>query len=96
MINKSTIFNIDRLLKKIVKKEHNYSTEKWLYIVLLDLFNKRKELDDPLGNVEEIYENFDYPEKIESFVRYMLANDSYDPSKHTKEENINQKDKIFY
>lgn len=67
-----------------------------MYIVLLDLFNKRKELDDPLGNVEEIYENFDYPEKIESFVRYMLANDSYDPSKHTKEENINQKEKIFY
>ncbi len=89
MINETTIFNIESLLKKIVKVDHGYSTEKWLYIILLDLFNKRKELDDPLGRVEEIYENFDYPEEIESFVRYMPVSDDYDPSKHTNDENIN-------
>ncbi|NUE67741.1 DUF2247 family protein [Snodgrassella sp. ESL0253] len=90
MINETTIFNIESLLKKIVKVDHCYSTEKWLYIILLDLFNKQKELDDPLGRVEEIYENFDYPEEIESFVRYMPVSDDYDPSKHTNDENINR------
>ncbi|ELY2515442.1 DUF2247 family protein, partial [Cronobacter malonaticus] len=29
-----------------------------------------------------------YPEKIESFVRYMPSTGGYDPSKHTAEENI--------
>ncbi|PXZ01426.1 DUF2247 family protein [Gilliamella apicola] len=90
MIDKTTTFKIEKLLKNIVKEERFYHTDKWLYIILLDLFNKRDELDDPLGKVEEIYENFDYPEEIESFVRYMPNTDDYDPSKHTYEENINR------
>jgi len=90
MIDKTTTFKIEKLLKNIIKEERFYHTDKWLYIILLDLFNKREKLDDPLGKVEEIYENFDYPEEIESFVRYMPSTDDYDPSKHTYKENINR------
>ena len=90
MIDKTTTFKIEKLLKNIVKEERFYHTDKWLYIILLDLFNKREKLDDPLGKVEEIYESFAYPEEIESFVRYMPSTDDYDPNKHTYEENINR------
>lgn len=90
MIDKTTAYKIERLLKNIVKEDSFYNTEKWLYIVLLDLFNERDKLDDPLGKVEEIYEDFDYPEEIECFVRYMPSTDDYDPNKHMYEENINR------
>ncbi|ENW7688323.1 DUF2247 family protein, partial [Neisseria gonorrhoeae] len=32
--------------------------------------------------------DFDYPEEIESFVRYMPPKDGYIPSNHSYEENI--------
>jgi hypothetical protein len=44
---------------------------KWLYLQLRAAFNLRDRLSDPLGVVEEIYAEFDYPRSIESFVRYM-------------------------
>ncbi|HFC6348968.1 TPA: DUF2247 family protein, partial [Neisseria lactamica] len=34
------------------------------------------------------YADFDYPEEIESFVRYMPPKDGYIPSAHSNEENI--------
>lgn len=45
------------------------------------------EVDDPLGEVEEIYSDFDYPEEMENFVRYMPASNGYDQTRHTLEEN---------
>jgi hypothetical protein len=45
--------------------------EKWLYIVLAWLFENRETLVDPLGVVEEVYSDFDYPREVASFVRYM-------------------------
>ena len=44
---------------------------KWLKIVLANLFLHKVEVGDPLAEVERIYADFDYPEEIESFVRYM-------------------------
>lgn len=45
--------------------------EKWLYLVLAWLFENRESLVDPLGIVEEVYSDFDYPREVASFVRYM-------------------------
>lgn len=45
--------------------------EKLLFIIMQWLFDIRQEFEDPLGMVEEIYADFDYPEKIAKVVRYM-------------------------
>lgn len=45
--------------------------DKWLYLILKWLYENRNDIENVLGIVEEIYEIFDYPEDIVSFVRYM-------------------------
>lgn len=47
------------------------SARKWLYLQLKAAYERRDELRDALGVVEEIYADFDYPPTIEGFVRYM-------------------------
>jgi hypothetical protein len=47
------------------------SARKWLYLQLKAAFIDRIRLSDPLGIVEQIYADFDYPPAIASFVRYM-------------------------
>jgi len=37
------------------------SARKWLYLQLRAAFERRHDLDDPLGVVEEIYADFEYP-----------------------------------
>jgi hypothetical protein len=34
-------------------------------------YQRRHDLADPLGVVEQIYADFDYPESVDRFVRYM-------------------------
>lgn len=63
------------------------SKQKWLYTVLSWLFENRAELPDPLGAVEDIYADFDYPEEIRSFVRYMPPVGQRDPRLYSLEEN---------
>lgn len=48
--------------------------ERWLYLVLAWIYEHRNECSDPLQRVEEVYADFDYPERIASFVRYMPMN----------------------
>lgn len=45
--------------------------DKWLYLILKWLFERRNDIENVLEIVEEIYEVFDYPDCIVSFVRYM-------------------------
>ena len=49
---------------------------KWLYLVLAWLFEHRDELPDPLHLVEIVYAEFDYPEAVAGFVRYMPTDDA--------------------
>ena len=82
---------VGNVLRDLAGKEPIISDEKikekWLYIVLSWLFEKRSEFSDPLACVEEVYADFDYPDEIAGFVRYMPVTDGYDTSKHTPEEN---------
>jgi hypothetical protein len=82
---------IGELLRKLAiasPKEDSISVmRKWLYLVLAWLFENKNLFSDPLGEVENVYTNFDYPAEIENFVRYMPVTDGYDPSAHTKDEN---------
>lgn len=47
------------------------SVRKWLYLQMKAAYEARARLNDPLGIVEEIYANFDYPPTVTPFVRYM-------------------------
>jgi hypothetical protein len=47
------------------------SARKWLYLALKAAYVCRAELSDPLGVVEQIYSDFDYPSIVAPFVRYM-------------------------
>ena len=49
---------------------HDFSNT-WLYLLLLWVFENKNSLSDPLGVVEKIYADFEYPEIISGFVRYM-------------------------
>lgn len=48
---------------------------RWLYLVLAWLYDHRAELADPLQDVELVYADFDYPEELAAFVRYMPTNE---------------------
>jgi hypothetical protein len=47
------------------------AVRKWLYLELKAAFEMREALRDPLGLVEAIYADFDYPPAVAAFVRYM-------------------------
>ncbi|MNL84591.1 hypothetical protein D3C87_2126040 [compost metagenome] len=42
-----------------------------MFLLLNWVFEHREQFTDPLGMIETIYADFDYPEEITSFVRYM-------------------------
>ena len=53
------------------KQELQAIKDKWLYFILKWLYENRNRFADVLEVVEELYEAFDYPSNIASFVRYM-------------------------
>jgi hypothetical protein len=66
---------IRALVEQLANMEPQQSTaqvrDKWLYLVLAWIFAHRKEYGDPLRVVEEAYADFDYPQLVAPFVRYM-------------------------
>lgn len=90
-LNKEKVWHVSELMKKIAASEHTERDEnirrKWLYVTLAWLFEKRIDLDDPLGEVETVYADFDYPLEIQGFVRYMPVKGDYDPLLHSSKEN---------
>lgn len=84
---------VKELAKRLSSKflsESSVDRDKWLFLLLSDLFSRRSEVQDPLADVESIYADFDYPVEIEGFIRYMPASDGYDPLSHSHEENIHR------
>jgi len=45
----------------------------WLYLALDWLYEHRGDFVEPLGVIEMIYADFDYPEEIEGLIRFMPA-----------------------
>jgi hypothetical protein len=78
---------IDKLVSKTIDSDEEFTKAKWLYLNLAWLFENQTTVDDSLEAIEIIYADFEYPEEITSFVRYMPVTDGYDPSAHTAEEN---------
>jgi hypothetical protein len=53
-----------------------YLQRVWLFLCLLWIFRNKDAYEDPLGVVEELYSDFDYPEIMAPAVRYMPTSDS--------------------
>lgn len=45
----------------------------WLFLSLAWLLEHRQDFSDPLGVIEMLYADFDYPDEIEGLVRFMPA-----------------------
>lgn len=59
-----------------LEKDTTTDTEsKWLYVLLSWVYENRSDYDDALQIIEQIYADFDYPQSIESFVRYMPSDE---------------------
>lgn len=90
-LSKDKVWLVGDLLKKLAASERPERDEsirrKWLYLVLVWLFEKRIDIEDPLGEVEAVYADFDYPSEIQGFVRYMPVSGNYDPTKHALIDN---------
>lgn len=58
---------------------------RWLCILLAWLYENRAMFEDPLGILEEIYTDFDYPQEIAHLIRYMP---NAEPDLGSKEANL--------
>lgn len=70
-----TLHHVRQLAELEPTRSNSLSARKWLYLVLAWLFEHRGELPDPLQSVESVYAEFDYPDKLADFVRYMPSDD---------------------
>jgi len=68
-------FYLNELTNQIVEQGENTSQEKFLYLLLNWIFEHKEQCSDPLQMVEIIYADFDYPEEISNFVRYMPSSE---------------------
>lgn len=58
-------------LASVEPKDDKLSKKAWVYVLFLWLYRNMGRYSDPLGMVEQLYADFDYPEEVASFVRYM-------------------------
>ena len=68
---------------------------KWLYLVLSWVFEHRQMFSDPLQTVEEVYADFDYPEEMAPFVRYMPGTAPDSGSKEANESRLYERWKSY-
>ncbi len=61
---------------------------KWLYLVLSWVFEHRQMFREPLQTVEEVYADFDYPDEMAPFVRYMPGTAPDSGSKEANERRL--------
>jgi len=67
----SIVWHVKELAKSEPEQQLDAIKEKWLYVVLAWVYERRAEFSDAFQLVEQIYADFDYPREIISFVRYM-------------------------
>jgi len=67
----SVIALVDSLAGSETSQADDAIRDKWLFLVLSWIFDRRKRIDDVLGLAEQVYSDFGYPRKIARFIRYM-------------------------
>ena len=63
------------IVRGLAERDSACSREKWLFLLLAWLYEHRDTVEEPLALVEQLYADFDYPEEMASFVRYMPPQD---------------------
>ena len=92
-LGKDEDWKVGEILTILASRKHvleDIIKRRWLFLVLLWLYQNRDQeiaLFDKLG---EVYADFDYPDEISSFVPFMPPEDGYDPTTHTLAENHNR------
>ena len=66
---------IEKLLSEEREQDIENTQNKFLYAVLNWIFEHKELYSDPLEVVETIYSDFDYPDMITNFIRYVPKND---------------------
>lgn len=66
---------LERLARREPEQLHELIRDKWLFLVLAWLFEHRGARPDALGEVEQVYAAFDFPECMEGFVPYLPSPD---------------------
>jgi hypothetical protein len=67
--------NVPEIVRRLAERDPECSRDKWLFLLLAWLYEHRDTVEEPLAVVEELYADFDYPEEIASFIRYMSPQD---------------------
>jgi hypothetical protein len=89
-VGKDSVWKVSELAQALTQQCENSeetSKQKWLFLCLAWAYENRGKISDPLGEVEAIYADFDYPSSIESFVRFLPPLHGYDPSHFSQEQN---------
>lgn len=87
-VNRESLLN-DFLLRLIDKNKMNEAKSKFLYIVLSFIFDRKSYFEDPARAVEVVYADFNYPEEMKDFVRFMPA------SKDAMSLKLDETERIF-
>ena len=70
-----TLDPVQALVEQLARHEPEASLSelqrKWMFLLLAWVFEHRSDYADPLGIVELLYADLDYPAQVESLVRYM-------------------------
>ena len=69
------------------EKQMEIAKNKIRIAIIANLRECEKNISKLFEEVNLIYEVFDYPLDMESFISYMPTNDDYIPNEHTQEEN---------
>ena len=83
--NESIYPLIDELVREENEQDEELAKEKYSYAVLKWVYENQTSFSEPLGAVECIYADFDYPEIVSKFVRYASNNE---PDLGSRELNI--------
>lgn len=65
---------IDELINLEPVQDEQEIKEKFLYVLLNWVYEHKETYEDPLGTVEYIYADFNYPVEMSSFIKYMPSN----------------------
>ena len=68
-------YKVPEIVRRLAERDPECSKDKWLFLLLAWLYEHRDTIEEPLAIVEELYADFDYPEEIATFVRYMPPQD---------------------
>lgn len=88
--NKNTAHFLEYVLAEIAYETETISKNKWKYLCVSWTYVNREKVAEPFEVIERIFADFGYPDDLAPLVRWMPPTDGYDPSKHSRQENMDR------